>query len=120
MGISLYAITVDCGNALALAGFWSSALGKAVDQEGTEEFASIGVHEDAVARPHMMFARVPEGKTAKNRIHLDLIAAGLDDEVDRLVRLGAKKAAEFDENGVRWVTLTDPEGNEFDVVAEQT
>lgn len=58
-----------------------------------------------------------EPKTAKNRLHLDLTVADLDDEVDRIAGIGAREVARFDEDGSRWVTLTDPEGNEFDLVA---
>jgi Glyoxalase-like domain len=66
-----------------------------------------------------MFNKVPEGKAAKNRVHLDLVAATLELEVDRLVALGAHRLGDFDQGGARWVTLADPEGNEFDVLAEQ-
>ena len=54
---------------------------------------------------------MPEGKTAKNRVHLD-VNAGLD-AVDRLVGLGATKVREFDDGKGHWVTMLDPEGNEF-------
>jgi predicted enzyme related to lactoylglutathione lyase len=62
---------------------------------------------------------VPEGKLVKNRFHPDLLATDLDAEIRRLVDLGAATQAEFSEGGASWVTLTDPEGNEFDVVAEE-
>jgi len=58
---------------------------------------------------------VPEGKTVKNRVHFDLITADFDRELDRLVRLGATKLHEIDA-GAHWVTLADPEGNEFDLI----
>jgi hypothetical protein len=67
-----------------------------------------------------MFIKVPEDKMAKNRFHPDLIAGDLEAEVKRLISVGAVKKAAFDENGARWVTLVDPEGSEFDVVAEST
>lgn len=50
-------------------------------------------------------------------MHLDLVAADLAAEVARLVSFGATKGAEFEEGGARWITLADPEGNEFDLVA---
>ncbi len=65
-----------------------------------------------------MFNKVAEGKQAKNRVHVDLISATWDAEVDRLVALGATRIGDFDQDGSRWTTLADPEGNEFDVVAE--
>ncbi|HEV3358178.1 MAG TPA: VOC family protein [Pseudonocardiaceae bacterium] len=61
--------------------------------------------------------QLTENKTAKNRVHLDLVATEVDEEVARLVALGARVGEEHSEGGVRWTTLTDPEGNEFDVVA---
>lgn len=119
MKSSIYAVTFDCGDAAKLAQFWSQVLDRTVDDDATGDFASIGLHDDASARPHLMFIKVPEGKAAKNRVHLDLISADLDNEVKRLVVLGARQGAEHTEDGYRWITLTDPEGNEFDVVADQ-
>jgi hypothetical protein len=73
--------------------------------------------------PRIFFQRVPEGKTVKNRVHLDVRAApGLADdarrarlreEAERLVGLGATRLYERDEPGEFWITLQDPEGNEF-------
>ena len=62
-----------------------------------------------------MFLGVPEPRQGKNRLHLDLAATDLPAEVERAVALGATKIAEFDEYGTRWTTLTDPEGNVFDI-----
>lgn len=61
----------------------------------------------------MMFIAVPEGKTVKNRMHLDLQADDRAAEVARLVELGATVVHDKDEWDTRWTTLTDPEGNEF-------
>ena len=55
---------------------------------------------------------MPEPKTAKNRLHLDLITADFDAELARLLGLGATEVASFE----RWTTLADPEGNEFDLI----
>ncbi len=65
-----------------------------------------------------MFHKVPEGKAAKNRFHPDLVTSDLAAEVKRLVGLGAAQQQEIEEGGYHWVTLTDREGNEFDVVAD--
>ena len=64
-----------------------------------------------------MFHRVPEGKTVKNRMHLDLQAADVAAEADGLTSLGAKQIRSLAENNNRWISFTDPEGNEFDLVA---
>jgi hypothetical protein len=117
MTVALTTITFDCRDAAALAGFWSAATGQPVDDGATEAFASIGT-PSADGGPAWTFNQVPEGKTAKNRVHLDLTAPDGDGdaEVDRLVGLGAKRVAEHDEGGARWTVLADPEGNEFCVV----
>jgi predicted enzyme related to lactoylglutathione lyase len=112
MTISIYSTTVDCHDAGALATFWASVFEREVDPEASPFFASIGrVNSDGQAV--MMFIQVPEGKTVKNRIHLDLHADDRATEVERLVGLGATIHSEHDEYDTRWTTLVDPEGNEF-------
>jgi len=120
VSVNLYAVTFDCADAAELAAFWSAVLDRAVDDGATEAFAAIGLQDPPDGRPHWMFVHVPEAKAAKNRFHPDLIADDLEGEVGRLVALGAVRKADFDEGGARWATLCDPEGNEFDVVAEGT
>jgi hypothetical protein len=117
MSLSLFSVSVDCGDAAKLAGFWSQLLGRAVDADGSEAFSSIGMHEGGADGPAFMFHRVPEGKAAKNRLHVDLVTADLDEEVDRVRGLGATKIRDVAEDGYQWVTLADLEGNEFDIVA---
>ena len=65
--------------------------------------------------PRVFFLKVPEGKTAKNRMHLDVHTTPdrLQARADELVALGAVYIGEFDEPEGRWITLLDPEGNEF-------
>ena len=113
-----FAITLDCANAAELAAFWSQVLGRPVDAGATEEFAAIGLAGGSNGRPVWMFHSVPEAKTAKNRAHVDLVTADLAAEADRIIRLGASRLADLEEGGVRWTTLTDPAGNEFDLVAQ--
>jgi predicted enzyme related to lactoylglutathione lyase len=120
MTLTIQAVTFDCENAPALAAFWGAALGRSVDPAQDEHgvfFASIGFTEPQPGQPVMMFIKVPEGKTAKNRMHLDLNADDRAVEVDRLVGLGATVVHDRDEFGTRWTTLTDPEGNEFCVAS---
>jgi len=74
----------------------------------------IPASEDG-AFPALMFLAVPEPRQGKNRLHLDLVADDLAAEVERAVTLGATKVADFDEYGATWTTLTDPEGNIFDI-----
>jgi hypothetical protein len=75
------------------------------------------------AGPRIFFQRVPEPKTAKNRVHLDVRAGGdasgdarrerLTEEVQRLTELGAEQIRSVDEMGEHWIVMRDPEGNEF-------
>ena len=114
MATTVFAITFDCSNAAELADFWARATDRAVDPDASQAFASI---DPADGRPRMMFVQVPEGKSAKNRLHLDLSSPDLNAEADRLVALGAKRGGEFTESGAHWITLADPEGNEFDLIS---
>jgi hypothetical protein len=114
----LYAVTFDCADAAELGGFWAQALGRELDPGAGKGFASIGLHDPARTGPGWCFAQVPEGKSAKNRMHPDLITADLEAEVGRLIGLGASRKDDIKLGSMRWTTLLDPEGNEFDVIAE--
>ena len=112
MSATLNHITFDCADAERLAGFWSSVLDEDVDPEASPDFATITSRTSA----SWMFVKVPEPKRVKNRVHVDLATVDLEAELERVVGLGAARVADHDESGTRWTTLSDPEGNEFDVV----
>jgi hypothetical protein len=111
-------ITFDCTDARALAQFWAAVLGWNVYTDDEPEVLvapSFPVTRHGGA-PVLLFIPVPEPKTAKNRMHLDLGSLGStrDDQVARLVGLGAREVGDYrDSRGGGWVVLTDPEGNEF-------
>ena len=120
MPVKLAAVTFDCRDALAVAKFWSAALDRPIDPKSSSDFASIGMPEHRDRRgwqlddePTWLFAKVPEAKTAKNRMHVDLAAPNHQAEVARLVELGGTRVADRDEWGYRWTVMQDPEGNEF-------
>jgi len=115
MSTNLIAITFDCEDASTLADFWSVALERSVDADASNEFASIGLGDRSQVA--WLFIKVPEGKSAKNRCHPDLIATDREALVASLTARGAKHIADIEEGGHRWTTLLDPEGNEFDIVA---
>jgi predicted enzyme related to lactoylglutathione lyase len=115
--IHLEAITFDCADAGALAAFWSTLLDHPVDDGASESYAAIGLSDDNKLRPAFAFIQVPEGKTAKNRCHPDLVTDDLEAAVAKAVAAGATHVADVEEDGNRWTTLTDPEGNELDLVA---
>ena len=114
MAVRIHNITFDCADARRLATFWSTLTGWNVFYDDDPEVVL------APSFPHdgtgMLFIPVPEGKTAKNRLHLDLSPEqGTRDEmVERAVAAGATVIGDHrTEDGSGWVTLTDPEGNEF-------
>jgi hypothetical protein len=117
MSLSLANVTFDCDDPIAVAEFWSKALDRAIDPGPSPYFVSIGgggdPHAAAAGPPNLFFIKVPEAKSVKNRVHLDLASDGRQAEVDRLVALGASHVADHDEHGLTWAVLHDPEGNEF-------
>jgi predicted enzyme related to lactoylglutathione lyase len=115
MSASVLAISFDAHDAAQLAQFWAKALHLTVNDSATEEFASIAAGADGRPGPMLIFHKVPEGKTVKNRVHIDLQAADVVAEADRLISLGAQQIRSLAENNNRWVSLRDLEGNEFDL-----
>jgi hypothetical protein len=118
-------LAIDCADPSGLARFWCSVLGYEVqgEDDGTVTIGSPMVPEGKNHRgpvpPVLTFARVPEGKTVKNRLHLDVNPTDReqDEEVRRLLGLGARHADVGQGPDVSWVVMTDPEGNEFCVLA---
>lgn len=108
-------VTVDCADPFALAGFWSAVTGWPVspqDRPGDDEV----LVEAPAPGPGLLFIRVPEGKTVKNRTHLDWMPTERtrDAELARVLELGATLLEDHrTPEGPGWVTLLDPEGNEF-------
>ena len=124
MTSKLTELGIDCADPSGLARFWCSVLDYEVKDEGNGT-VTIGspMVPDGKARPGpvpptLTFAHVPEGKTIKNRIHLDVSPADREqgEEVRRLLDLGARHA-DVGQGDVSWVVLADPEGNEFCVLA---
>lgn len=111
MSLHLGNVTVDCADTRRVANFWSAALGRPLDEGGNEYFVSIGRADSS--QTGWFFIKVPEGKTAKNRMHVDLRSDNRAAEVERLIGLGAQHFADHDEYGLQWTTLLDVEGNEF-------
>ena len=108
-------VTVDCAHAADLAAFYAALLDREVDEGASEYFATVG--RAAGAHPVLMFIKVPDRTPGKNSIHLDLHTTDLPAGVARAAALGAKPIADFHEYGAVWTTMTDPEGNLFDIGA---
>lgn len=108
MAAVIKSVTFDCADAVVLARFWAAALGTDVDEDATAERAYV--EAAGWGGPNIWFVRVPEPKTAKNRMHFDLRAPGaIGDEVRRLEALGASVARRLDGH----IIMNDPEGNVF-------
>lgn len=116
MASDFYGVSFDAHDVPALARFWANALQRTVGDGATEQFATVAA-EGASTGPVLMFHQVPEAKSVKNRVHLDLVAAEVESEARRLEALGARRIRALADNGGRWISFADPEGNEFDLVA---
>lgn len=108
MASVIKSVSFDASDAIVLATFWAAVFGSDVDEESTADQAFL--EAAGWGGPNIWFTRVPEPKTAKNRMHFDLRAPGpVAGEVARLERLGAT-VSEHREHGT---IMQDPEGNEF-------
>jgi predicted enzyme related to lactoylglutathione lyase len=109
-------ITVDCADTYKLASFWSQVTGRPMhDDDNPGDPEAILLAPDGKG-PNILFVAVPEGKSVKNRLHLDLMPVDRtrDEEVERLLGIGASVVGDHrTSDGKGWVTLADPEGNEF-------
>jgi catechol 2,3-dioxygenase-like lactoylglutathione lyase family enzyme len=110
------AVAIDCQDAERCAAFWCAALGAEVDQRWRDAYGVEYVQIGTAEGPLLVFQPVPEARSGKNRLHLDIApATGTQEaEVERLVGLGATKLP--DDPKLPWVMLADPEGNEFCVL----
>jgi len=121
-------LAIDCADPDGLARFWCSVLDYEVlgkdEHDGSVMIGSPaepeGRNRPGPVPPALTFARVPEGKTVKNRLHIDVNPTDReqDDEVRRLLDLGARRA-DVGQGDESWVVLTDPEGNEFCVLSSR-
>ncbi len=112
MSSRIAAIAIDAVRPQVVADFWCSVLGWHVLEE---EAGVITIAPPDGSWPVIDVVPVPESKTVKNRLHLDLRADGMPtaDELDRLLGLGARRVDVGQGPDVTWVVLSDPEGNEF-------
>ncbi len=117
MGSKFTELIVDCADPSRLAAFWAAALGwqpTGSYDEGVEIAGPPG------SGASLVFIRVPEAKTVKNRLHLDLRPDDQDAEVERVIARGATRADVGQDGSESWVVLADPEGNEFCILRRLT
>ena len=119
MPVTLHHIVVDAHDLPGLARFWTQALGWSVLSERDRE---IVIGPDDHAPVGMCFMPVDEQKTVKNRVHIDLTtsAGDRDQEIERLIMLGARRVDIGQTGKESWTVLADPEGNEFCVIRPKT
>lgn len=113
--VILRQVTIDCAEPYELASFWSRVTGWPLSED-SEPGGAFAIVEAPSPVPRLLFGRVPEPKKVKNRLHIDWMPSERtrDEEVDRVIALGAKVHEDHrTPDGLGWVTLLDPEGNEF-------
>lgn len=131
MVLRWYSVVVDCHDVRKQADWWAEALGWKTIYATDDECVNVPgwVDEDSLKDvpwerlgPGMVFVPVPEGKTVKNRLHLDLAphtSQDRDAEITRLESLGARRADVGQPADASFTVLTDPEGNEFCVLSSR-
>ncbi|WAL66847.1 VOC family protein [Amycolatopsis cynarae] len=140
-----FQVTVDCADPHPLADWWAEALGWSVEpsdeafirrmvetgqarDEDTTTYRDVLVWKDGAAIRHpdsgrrILFQRVPEAKSGKNRVHLDVFVGKekLESELDRLTAAGATLLHRGQQGPFTWVTVADPEGNELCLTGKGT
>lgn len=109
-------LAYDTFDARAAAEFWAAALRVQVAPGASVRHAEL-LDGDLGGLPHLVFRQVTEGRRLSTPLHLVLSTDDVDAEARRLQALGARRLGAISAEGRRWVTLADPEGNEFDLVA---
>jgi hypothetical protein len=105
-------LIIDSTDPEPIARWWAEVLGYDVTEADPDAVEIVGPRGSG---PSLVFVKVPEAKSVKNRLHIDVSPTDRDqgDELERLLQLGAKRADVGQGEDVRWVVLTDPDGNEF-------
>ncbi len=115
MSLEWEQVVVDAEDPVALGRWWAQALGWVVVEEAEDE---VEIRPSAETMPGLLFEPVRDGKTGKNRLHLDFRPDDQQAEVARLLALGARHA-DVGQGEPSWVVLADPEGNEFCVLSSR-
>jgi len=113
--LEIHELTFDARDPHELAAFWAALLEREIRPGDMPQDDSVLV-VPTPGQPGLLFLRVPEGKTAKNRIHFDLwpTSTKRDEQIERAIALGAVVLADLRQaDGTGWVVFADPGGNEF-------
>jgi hypothetical protein len=111
MGSKFTELVIDCADPDRMADFWSQVLDYKITEKDED---SVYIEGSQGSGPGLLFQVVPEGKTVKNRLHIDVspVDRDQDEELDRLLTLGARHI-DIGQGDVSWFVLADIEGNEF-------
>lgn len=113
MGARFTELVIDCRDPQRVAEFWAAVLDYEIIERGPDGVIEIG--GKVAGAPKLVCVPVPEGKTVKNRIHIDVNPTDTDqsNELRRLMRLGARRVDVGQGSDVSWIVLADIEDNEF-------
>ena len=119
MGSRFTELVIDCADPERVADFWARVLDYDVIDRGPE--GEVEIAGKLSGAPTLVFVPVPEPKTVKNRVHIDVNPTATDHEteLERLLALGARRVDVGQTAEVSWVVLADPEGNEFCLLRRQ-
>ena len=108
-------VVLDVSDIERAATFWGAWLGQEPGPpRANGQFVTVGA---LTGTTWLVLQRVPEGKTVKNRVHLDFTVADVDAAINQILALGGRTVREVREGGGHFVTMADPDGNEFCVAA---
>jgi catechol 2,3-dioxygenase-like lactoylglutathione lyase family enzyme len=111
----LHDIAIDVEDLDRSARFWSALLGLTGGQR-RGNYHDLGLLDGGL---RVYLQKVPEKKTAKNRMHLDFAAEDIDAACAQVEALGGQKLQAFDKYGQQWIVMADPDGNEFCLAQSQ-
>jgi hypothetical protein len=118
MSLRLETVTIDAHDPDALAAWWAEALDYKI---GGKEDGEVWIEpQDGATGAVLLFLEVPDKKTVKNRVHLDLRPDDRDAEVARLESMGATRVDIGQSGEETWVVLADPEGNELCILRSRS
>jgi predicted enzyme related to lactoylglutathione lyase len=104
------AVMIDCHDPEALMDFWSQIVGIEVAQKYPDYIFGSPLPGNHI---RLAFQRVPEDKTVKNRLHLDISHEDPEALIAKVENLGGSRLQDHEISGIHWTVLADPEGNEF-------